>query len=329
MEKRNTRASLAEDFKKRIAVLRASLDALNKLLTPFLRVPLEIRLQIYGELIPRKRVVDVSFPQFYPILGQTYSYASLSPDHGAHPCFSGTSSGLNSIAEGDDAPLDLEDSRIFSADLTIAGHNAPGWDYGRNRNAIFVLSRQISDEALDVLHGENIFKLHLNGDGEYYLKKNFTVGNTKRMRHLRLIAQPRGVSYTPGKKPDDTLWRLVLPQLASLRVVAEQPIQPGGYYNAPALEEETDRWFKWITPFLECLGRYLSKNTLVRVDVDGRAMTKELFKRHLPHGFEEIQCHSDGDLIFERGQFSRESGYWDDEYPMSSRDVDWEDYNSQ
>lgn len=324
MERRNTYGALAEAFKKRLAVLRASLDALNKLLTPFLRLPLEIRLQIYRELIPQKRVVDVSFPQFYPILGRTYDYASPT-----RPCFSGSSSGVDSIAEADDTPLDLEDSRPFSADLANPGSITPSWDYGRDRDAIFVLSRQISDEALDVLYGGNIFKLHLNGEGEQYLKTNFTVENRKRMRHLRLIAQPCGVSYTPGTKPDDALWRLLLPQLASLRVVAEQPIQPGGYYNAPTLEEETDRWFKWITPFLECLGRYLSKDTLVRVDFDGRATTRELFKRHLPHGFEEIQCHSDGDLIFERGRFSRESGYWDDDYPMSSRDADWDDYNSE
>jgi hypothetical protein len=44
----------------------------------------------------------------------------------------------------------------------------------RTQNSIALLIRQISNEALDILYGDNIVKLKLNGEGEYDLKKNFT-----------------------------------------------------------------------------------------------------------------------------------------------------------
>jgi len=55
------------------------------------------------------------------------------------------------------------------------------WNY---KNSIFLISKQISGEALDILYGENVFKLHLNREGESYLQKNFTEANRQRMRHL-------------------------------------------------------------------------------------------------------------------------------------------------
>ena len=66
------------------------------------------------------------------------------------------------------------------------------WNCNKNKNSIFLLSKQISEEALDILYGDNIFKLYLHGEGEVYLKKNFTEANRQRMRYLLLIAEPNG-----------------------------------------------------------------------------------------------------------------------------------------
>jgi hypothetical protein len=38
------------------------------------------------------------------------------------------------------------------------------------------LSKQISDKVLDILYGEDAFKLHLNWQGEVYLKNHFARG---------------------------------------------------------------------------------------------------------------------------------------------------------
>lgn len=147
------------------------------------------------------------------------------------------------------------------------------------------------------------------------------------MRYLLVIAQPRGVSYTLGKVVDDALWCSILPRLKGLRIVAEQPVEARGYYNAPTLEQDMDCWVSWIRPYLQCFGQHLSIRTNVQIDNDGRAETGALIKECLPHGYQEIRCRQVGDLIFKRGQFSWESGYWDDDGPISSRDADGDWYS--
>lgn len=304
---------LAEMFRKRLVVLKASLERLEKLCAPseapatgLLRLPFEIRLQIYHHCIPRKRLVDVSNPYFSP----------------ERPSVDSTST----VEDGDS-----EYDAVYSQDCTELDDQRLGsidyWDSYKNKNSIFLLSRQISGEALDVLYGENVFKLHLHGEGEYYLKKNFVEANRQRMRYLLLTAGPRGVSYTPGRIPDDSLWRSILPQLKLLRIVAEQPRKAGGYYNAPTLEQDMECWVNWIRPFLRCFGRHLLGQTVVEVDDDGQVETEALLKECLPGGYRKVQCHVAGDLIFRRGRFSLESGYWDDDDgPTGSWDAygDWD-----
>lgn len=114
----------------------------------------------------------------------------------------------------------------------------------------------------------------------------------------------------------------MLPRLKVLRLVAKQPVKGAGYYNAPSLEQDLYCWMNWIRPFLQCFGRHLMMQTKVEVDTDCRAEAGELIKKCLPHGYQEVRCRIVGDRIFERGKYSWESGYWDDDGPMSSRDVD-------
>lgn len=133
------------------------------------------------------------------------------------------------------------------------------------------------------------------------------------MRHMFLVAQPRGITYNERWTPNDELWMQVLPRLMRLWIIAEQPVAAAGYSDAPTLEQEMNRWMQWITRLLSCLGTHLSNETVVYVDVGYRPETRELFRAHLPHGFSEGGCGSLADLIFQRGRFSLESGYWDDD----------------
>lgn len=70
MENLNT-AVLAEMFGKHLVVLRENLERLEKLRTPpeapatgLVRLPIEIRLEIYYYCIPRKRIIEVIAPRF-------------------------------------------------------------------------------------------------------------------------------------------------------------------------------------------------------------------------------------------------------------------------
>lgn len=192
-------------------------------------------------------------------------------------------------------------------------------DYSRVN--VLRLSKQITEECLDILYGENIFRLCLNGEGEGGMKRNFTEKNRFRMRYLIVTASPAGVSWGTST-PDESLWASILPSLKSLLLVAEQPIRAQGYYNAPTLREDIDKWIAWISPYLEIFGRHIPETLNVKVDDDGRRDTRGLVKKYLPPTC-SLGRSGLGDFIFRRGRFSYESGYWDDldDGPTSSRDV--------
>jgi hypothetical protein len=160
-------AVLLEMFKKRFVVLNANLEKLEKLCVPpnapptsLLRLPFEIRLQIYHYCIPRKRerVIEVSRPRF----------------NTSWP-FDRTLDFEDALDFEDD--LDLEDDphlegeavlevRILDLEDYVLDFDGDWWNRNKNKNSIFLLSKQISAEALDVLYGDNIFKLQLHEQGE-------------------------------------------------------------------------------------------------------------------------------------------------------------------
>jgi hypothetical protein len=47
------------------------------------------------------------------------------------------------------------------------------WNRNKKKNSIFLLSKQISEEALDMLYGDSVFMVYLNGESELRLQKNF------------------------------------------------------------------------------------------------------------------------------------------------------------
>ncbi|KAL3469914.1 hypothetical protein BJX99DRAFT_264732 [Aspergillus californicus] len=197
------------------------------------------------------------------------------------------------------------------------------WYMNPNSSRINVLrlSKQITEECLDILYGETNFRLRLNGEGEQAMRDNFTEKNRRRMRYLTVTANPAGVSYGIST-PDHSLWSTILPSLKSLLIIAEQPIRAGGYYNAPTLQQDIDEWLAWICPYLKYFGQHIPETLSVTVDDDGRKETRELAQKYLTPTC-RLQRSALGDFVFKRGRFSIESGYWDDDYdePRSSRDV--------
>ncbi|RDL37345.1 uncharacterized protein BP5553_04778 [Venustampulla echinocandica] len=287
----------------------------NATATGLLRLPFEIRLQIYQHCIPQKRVISVSSPQFYIKWPCERSNHTVDLENTRISSDDGSNSEDDTLSSEGDV-VNLEDCTLDFA--------CRYWNRNKNTNTIFLLSKQISEEALDVLYGYNIFKLYLQGEGEYYVKKNFAEANRQRMRHLILIAGPSGSSCTPGKIPDDALWCSLLPQLTALRIVAEQPLEVRysyiaptlHYYIAPMPQQYVDCWIDWLRPFLQCFGQHLAIQTIVEIDVDGRPEIAALVKECLPPGYREIRCRPVGDFIFKRGWFSRATGYWDDEIAL-------------
>ena len=253
-----------------------------------LKIPAEIRLRIYRYYLPWRRTIVVSTPCFhisYP-MGKEVGYA---PD-------------VEKYVLNEDGILVNEDGTWDTSSRGIQ----------RNRNSLLLVSKQISEEALEYLYGENIFKLNIHEGDEYHLRKNFSEQNIRRMRYLLVIAVPMGVSYGRKKGPDNILWSWILPNLKVFRLLALEPSVAGLRWSVatPAQEEE---WAEWIKPYLECFGQHLQSKTSVEVDVDDRKETAELIQQCLPNGYEKVRCRLLGDYLFKRGHFTWESGFWDDD----------------
>ena len=72
----------------------------------------------------------------------------------------------------------------------------PGGDIPRrHRKSPLLVSQQISEEALEVLYGDNIFRVDLNPGGGTCLQKNFTIANRKRSKSF--LEQSRAC-FDPG-----------------------------------------------------------------------------------------------------------------------------------
>lgn len=177
------------------------------------------------------------------------------------------------------------------------------------RTGILEVSRIISNEALDILYGQNVFIVDIHGEG--YLKvRNFSVANLRRVHYLRIVARPMGVSYGKPLVFDPQLWLPLLEGLLQFCVVAQQPLAARVYYNAPTLEEDLCKWTTWLNPILDYFSTNLPKTTAVGLDDDGCAETTAMMEKHFGPSYQKVRTIT-GDLCFERGQFSRESGYWD------------------
>lgn len=197
------------------------------------------------------------------------------------------------------------------------------WDdmLWKNKTSIFRISKQMSEEALDVLYGSNEFKLYLNGGGEAYFKWKISKTNRGRILSLEVVAQAEGRTFKPRQVPDYALWSSILPQLRTLRIVAAQPSFASYFYQPsqkePNIKGEIKTWMRWLPPYLECFGRYVSMDTAVEVDINGMARTEQIVRASFPNGYRKVQCPT-GELIF-----GSRLGF------MNSEDRDEDDWEAQ
>lgn len=182
-----------------------------------------------------------------------------------------------------------------------------------SRLNVLRLSKKISDECLDILYGENIFQVSLNGLGEDNLEHDFTERNRGRIRYLLVFMTDDSLSNTP-KIP---LWASILPNLKVFQIIAEQPVEARGYYDVPTLEQGLNDWVKWATAYFDCFRRYLRTATRVELHDDYRKETRSLTDWYFPLAYRRVR-HPRRDLVFWRGMYSIESGYYDDFPAMKS-----------
>lgn len=308
--------------------------ASNRRSIGFLNLPYDIRLQIYRYCLPQGYIIDVSpiflgwpylfeDPYVHSPLDDSPEYLDLGNEY-SMPLFEYNQSGSLELAcnsrDTYSRPSEPEDENPIYAHDGDQTNLSESLFYGPEafnpqRSALpslLQVCQQVSDEALDSLYSGNIFKIVLHGGGQYHLGAFSCQANRQRIRQVMLVLRPMGVSYKPGFKMDTAIWETILPHLQNLLIVAEEPLEDDySWWNGKTVTEKMKIWIEWLTPILEYLHKMLSPQSTVLVDVNEREETSKLIQKYFSHRCRRARTKT-GDMIFKKGEFSIESGYWDD-----------------
>ncbi|KAI7778936.1 hypothetical protein LA080_001453 [Diaporthe eres] len=298
----------------------------------FLALPLEIRQQIYEFCLPKNLRFDVLFdlydqnrprgwvppPWRNSYMGNRNAFAKDGSEGKYEP---------SGVADEDEEVIEYELSRRSVPELDDYCYMCKGYRRGVpscRRSAlpgILLVCRQMTEEVETMLYGGNCFRVDVHGLGGTDLAKKFSTKRREKMRSMIVVLRPMGVSYEPAFRIDPEIWDSALRNLTTLAIVAEQP-EPPSPYSWPHLEWDDvfERWAAWLTPILEYVNRTLPGTARVVVDANEEKQTVQIVEKVMPgrYSFQQLRM---ADLIFQRGGFSVESGYWDDDGPTSCKDI--------
>jgi hypothetical protein len=195
----------------------------------------------------------------------------------------------------------------------------PGDRSGRHQKSLLLVCRKISEEALGVLYGDNVFRVDLNPGGGLCLRKNFTAVNRMRSKsmgaswlwsnflgtiaHLKIVRKLQIVIHDYDQSHDSLLhrpdlWPPILFSLSSLLIIAKQPLASDPIQGVASMEDWLKDWISWVEPMLKFISKQLSSD-VVHVDCDGREEIIALMRVSF-EGCREVRTRA-GDWIFRRG----------------------------
>jgi hypothetical protein len=170
---------------------------------------------------------------------------------------------------------------------------------GSKKHTVVLISRQLSEEALDVLYGENVFEVRLHYGSQRILNK-FAPANRQRIRRLQLFVHFNYISCTMPLSQSLHILRPTLASLTRLYIVALQPLLGAtNCDNAPMLEQEMHKWLTNCKAILEYVNQHVSSRATIEVDNNEKEETSELAKKCLSNGYRNVRTGF-GDIFFRR-----------------------------
>lgn len=256
----------------------------------FQDLPFELRSKIYHYIIPIENVICTMNPTFLEEeLAKKLRLAALDVKKRLHA--------INPDSKAQNQSSD--EMQTLYRDASNLGVDIARIESSRYNNTVFLLSKQISDEALNVLYGENVFRFYLHDMGQEMME-NITEKNRARMRYLIVIA----TSWMARSDiPVEILLASIISYLRVLRIVARQPAQAIISHGMPteySYEAALARWEGWIRAVMEGVGRCLRDRTVLEVDVDGKEETRKVIGECVQCGFREVVCRLEGDKVHRR-----------------------------
>lgn len=159
--------------------------------------------------------------------------------------------------------------------------------------SLHLVSRQISCEALDILYGENVYRLYMPtihrksersafGPIHAYLQKLISAANRQRLRKVRL-------GCCGWYDPQGDGWEGILEGLTHLELVAT----PRHERNWARLGRDSKRnpWFEFLSLWLPFLVDRASAVISLLVRMDEESETETLVKKFYPENHKSISIH--------------------------------------
>ena len=157
---------------------------------------------------------------------------------------------------------------------------------GPRWSSILHVSRQMSDECLDILYGDNLFEVYLNGRCEATLKQVFSRENIQRIRFMLAIAP--GPCFSGELNPPDVpFWAMMIPNLKLFEWVTQPDKRAEQHTSDLAMMQGLGGWMEWTDAYLDCFSEFMT---------DGMEFKMRLDKEE--GGYRQI-----GRLSFRRGPF--------------------------
>ncbi|KAE9989935.1 hypothetical protein EG327_002077 [Venturia inaequalis] len=179
--------------------------------------------------------------------------------------------------------------------------------------ALLLVAKSVSEEALDILYGESLYKINLPGTPSAEFETHITKRNMQRIRRvqLQLFRNKDSCVNGLGKRQLDTQTdALALAGITKLEIV---PVA-ASWYSAgnPYCEEERQNWLQWFEGLVEYTRSKVSSTLRVELDNDdGEEATNAIVcTRHFPKRFRNVQTEA-GDYYFCREDLGEtcEEGY--------------------
>ncbi|KGO75629.1 hypothetical protein PITC_055070 [Penicillium italicum] len=118
------------------------------------------------------------------------------------------------------------------------------------------VSKQMSDECLNILYGENLFEVYLDKGAEATLKKTFTKENIQRIRSILAIA-PGPIFSGELSPPDIPFWATTIPNLKLFGWLTQPDKRAETLTSNSTMVQRLECWKEWMEAYLDCFGEFL------------------------------------------------------------------------
>ncbi|KAB5577494.1 hypothetical protein GE09DRAFT_1260132 [Coniochaeta sp. 2T2.1] len=168
-------------------------------------------------------------------------------------------------------------TKYVNADKWInSSFSRPG--YVPTVRSLLLTTHQVREEVLDILYGENMFRVVLGPDNTTSDIKRIPKAKRGRIRHLMVVYKQFATfaRAIPECRVPTWMWQGIVPKLSTIHIVFGQPTGDGLHHYRPCranVANQMKLWLDEVPEFFRGLKQFLAWDATVFFDVDEKAVT--------------------------------------------------------